>query len=82
MFETMGLGHMPYSNSDQSYSVPYGDTVCMSSFYRPRGHMSHSSTPAISLWFIPCHHSRGSQEQAQKIEDEQNRGIAISRASN
>lgn len=82
MFETMGLGHMPYSNSDQPYSVPYGDTVCMSSFYRPRGHMSHSSTPAISLWFIPCHHSRGSQEQAQKIEDEQNRGIAISRASN
>lgn len=50
---------------------------CMSSFYRHRGHMSHSSTPAFGLWFIPRHHQRRSQEQAQKIEDEQTRDIQL-----
>lgn len=50
---------------------------CMSSFYRHRVHMSHSSTPAFGLWFIPRHHQRRSQEQAQKIEDEQTRDIQL-----
>lgn len=50
---------------------------CMSSFYRHRGHMSHSNTPAFGLWFIPRHHQRRSQEQAQKIEDEQTRDIQL-----